>query len=71
MPGGCSVTTSTPGRPGRLSRCNRTGLALWAGVGILVLLMILASGHQPDSPGADGPVPATPPETGTPTAAGE
>ena len=67
----CSMTTSTQRRAGRLSRCDRTGLALWTGVIILVLLMVLASGHQPGAPGANGPAPATPSKTETPTAAGE
>jgi len=71
MRNSCSMTTSTQRRAGRLSRCDRTGLALWAGVGTLVLLMILASGHQPDTAGADGPEQGAPPETEMPTPAEE
>jgi hypothetical protein len=71
MRNGCSVTTSTQGRAGRLSRCDRTGLALWTGVVILVLLMVLASGHPPDTSGTDASAAAKPPGTETPTAAGE
>ena len=71
MRNGCSVTSSTQGRTGRLSRCDRTGLALWAGVVVLVLLMVLASGHRPDTSGAGASAEAAPPETETQTAAGE
>jgi len=37
----------------RLSRCNRTGLVLWLGVGLLVLLMASLPGRRSPPPSAE------------------
>ena len=47
------MTTRRPFFGFRLSRCNRTGLVLWLGVGLLVVLIAALPGRRVPAPSAE------------------